>query len=143
MVGKTKNLVTSPVGCNFTSENPSVATVTKNGQVRGISAGSTRIVVEMDGYHTLYIPVEVVALPVLTVTPTSITVQEGTQIEIEVRVDGVPISITDVTLSVDDPDVVIIEPLTNEIMAGVAGNAVITVEYANAIPVTVDVTVTV
>lgn len=143
MVGKTKNLVTSPVGCQFTSEDPAIATVTKNGQVRGISAGSTRIVVEMDGYHTLYIPVEVVALPVLTVTPTSITVQENSPINIDVEVDGVPTSITDVTLSVDDPDVVIINPVTNDIVAGVAGNAVITVEYANAIPVTVDVTVTV
>lgn len=143
MVGKTKNLVTSPVGCNFTSENPSVATVTKNGQVRGISAGSTRIVVEMDGYHTLYIPVEIVAIPVITVNPTTITVQENTSFTFDVEIDGVQRPITDVTLSVDDPSVVIIDPLTNDLLAGVAGNATITVDYPNAIPVTVDVTVTV
>lgn len=145
-MGSTFNLVTNPTGVTFTSMDDAIAKVDASGTVTGVKDGKTTIEIEMSGYNTLSIPVEIVkvpvpVVPVLTVDPTSVTVSTGDAIEFEVKADNVVVPIGDVTLSTDDSSIVLITPQTNEMLAGNVGTATVTVEYQNAVPVIVDVEV--
>lgn len=96
----------------------------------------------MVGYKKLTIPVEVVSVPIITLTSTEINTSTGSPITLDVKVDGIPMDNADLILSTEDSSVVLITPVTQEIIAGNVGNTTIKVEYKKAKPVIINVSVT-
>lgn len=87
-VGKTVQLTSNISGVTWSSSNPYVASVTTNGKVSGLKAGTATIRTSKNGYKTVETTIKVNALPSFTIEGTSV-VKVGKTIQLTTTQKGV------------------------------------------------------
>ncbi len=113
----------------WSSQNASVATVTQNGLVRGVSEGSTEVTASVeDRSASLTVTVLPVAVGAVVVTPDVSAVTEGETLQLNVRVegaDGMPLVGRSINWQSSDPSVATVS--SDGVVTGLrAGSANIT-----------------
>ena len=86
-VGDTTTIETEPTGVGFRSENDEYATVTENGVVEGVKAGTTNIIVSKEGYQDAKVSVTLKDKLDIDVNPTAI---ETLYVEEEIKLTTDP-----------------------------------------------------
>lgn len=110
----------------WASQNPSLATVSPDGLVEGISPGGTIITATIDG-QIAELPVNVAAVDHVTLTPEASTIYVSATLQLLAQpcdVDGTPLD-RPVTWSIDRPAVATVDS-NGLVLARGAGHAVIT-----------------
>lgn len=112
----------------FSSSNQSVATISNDGLIHGISAGTTTIVAQsVDGSHISSMEIEIYE-NITSFDLPSYVLTEQSYYQLDCRIQPFTADITKIDFSVDNPDIANVSKM-GKVMFNTAGSVLVTAQY--------------